>query len=244
MLIVTSWAVVTAFDRDCAASGRVLRGVVQQIREHLGEPHDVGFENDLVRRKADREVVLQRVENGLARLDGLTYHLAQRRDFFVEIHSVVVDAAHVEKVVDESHHVAELQLHHAPRPLDQRRVVFGQLQQLQAVTKRRERITQLVRERGQELVFATIHLVQGLAARFERRIQLGERGGGLARAALAFAKRHVRCAPIVHVAENRGHELPRAVVPDGGGHLEVAHRAVLEANLHFDGMRGRARRAD
>ncbi len=63
---------------DAAVARRVLRGIVQQVGEHLCEPHDVGIENDFARGDVDRELVLLCVDQRAAGLDGLTNHLVER----------------------------------------------------------------------------------------------------------------------------------------------------------------------
>ncbi len=157
-------AALLGFDRDAAVARRVLRGIVQQVGEHLREPHDVGIENDFPRGDVDRELVLLRVDQRAAGLDRLTNHLVERSDFLVEVDPIVADAAHVEQVVDEAHHLPELQIHHVARALEQTGVVLRELEQLQAVAQRRQRIAQLMSQRREELVLAPIHRAQLVAA--------------------------------------------------------------------------------
>ena len=83
--------------------------------------------------------------------------------FLLDVDDPARDARHLEQVVDEPDQVMDLPLHH--RAGRQRaRVVkgAGQLQDLEAVQDRRERIAQLVAERRQELVLAAIGAAQRL----------------------------------------------------------------------------------
>jgi hypothetical protein len=74
----------------------------------------------------------------------------------------LADAAAVEQVVHQPHHLAELALHRRPRALDGHAVVAGQLHDLEPVAQRRQRVAEFVRERREELVLQAIGFAQGL----------------------------------------------------------------------------------
>jgi hypothetical protein len=67
-------------------------------------------------------------------------------------------ARHVEQVVHQPHHVRELAVHHVARARRHRRQFAHPAQDLQPRADRRQRIAQLVRERGDEFVLAPVGL--------------------------------------------------------------------------------------
>ncbi len=115
------------FDLDAATARRVLRGIVQQVGEHLRESDDVAVERDLVRREIDAELVLLRLDDRRARLDGVTNNPVQRHALFAQRNPIVGDAAHVDEIVDEPDHLTELHVHHAPRAVHQICVALDRL---------------------------------------------------------------------------------------------------------------------
>jgi hypothetical protein len=60
------------------------------------------------------------------------------------------------------HHLVELPLHHVARVAREVGALVGELEQREAVAQRRERVAQLVRERGEELVLAPVGGTQRL----------------------------------------------------------------------------------
>ena len=184
------------------------------------------------------------VDDRGTRLDGLTNHLVQRSELLLECDAVRRDAAHVEEIVDEPHHLTELHVHHMPRACHRGRVVLGGLQQLQAVSQRCEWISQLVSQRREKLVLAPIHGVQRVAAVLEHFVELGKGRRVRAGFALAVPKCDLRVTPVVHVAQDRGDEGPRAVLPTRGRDFEVAQRTVLAPHEDLHRTAGRRTRAD
>ena len=77
--------------------------------------------------------------------------------------------------------------------------------------------------------------LSALLLSFRTSLSCCKRLRALARLALAFAKRELRGAPVVHVAQDGRDEGARAVLPAGGRDLEVAQRAVLEPHADLDG---------
>ena len=70
------------------------------------------------------------------------------------------DPRHVEQIVNQAHEQHQLLLHLLADFLDDLRRVARDPNQLQARTQRRERIAQLVRQRREELVLASIGFFQ------------------------------------------------------------------------------------
>ncbi len=73
------------------------------------------------------------------------------------------DPRDVEQVVDHPHHVLDLPLHHAVDAVKRRPGIPGQPHQLEAGAQRRERVAQLVRERGEEFVLTPVGVAQAFA---------------------------------------------------------------------------------
>jgi hypothetical protein len=62
------------------------------------------------------------------------------------------DAADVEKIVDQTHEVRQLPLRHGPDPADRLGAGAGLLHHLETGPQRRQRVAELVRKHGEELV--------------------------------------------------------------------------------------------
>ena len=86
--------------------------------------------------------------------------LAERCRFALERNLAGRDSRHVQQVVDQADHVADLTLHHPAHALDRTHGVAAAPNQFEAGSYRRERISQLVRQHRQELVFARIGFPQ------------------------------------------------------------------------------------
>ena len=73
------------------------------------------------------------------------------------------DTAHVEQIVDQADHVIDLPVHHFVRVAQRAGRSPRQPQDLQRVANRRQRIAQLVGQRGEEFVLAAVGFPQRLA---------------------------------------------------------------------------------
>ena len=165
-------------DADAAALVGVLGGIVDQVGKYLRQAQRVGAERRLV----DGECHLQRVLRPLyvrtAGLDGALQHRHQVGGFGPEFDLASVDAGDVEQVVDQARQLAYLALYQVQRLAQASAGVclFAQPQHAERIADRRQRIAQLMRQRGQEHVLGTIRLLQ-------RPVQAGilHRGCGAAR---------------------------------------------------------------
>jgi hypothetical protein len=140
----------------------ILGRVGEQVRDHLRQPHGIAVERGRRPRQVDVEPVPALVDQRPRHLHG---HLDDR----VELHRLRADlelatrdARHVEQVVEQRAHVAHLALDHATCPVDLGRAGLRRPEQGGGVADRRERVAQLVRERGDEAVLLAV----GLAQRF------------------------------------------------------------------------------
>ena len=145
---------------DAAARRRVLGGVVEQVGHHLGNAGRVGVHQQRLVRHIHLQRMLAGLDQRQAGLDRAGQDGAQVGALALEFELAAADAGDVEQVVDQVHHVADLALHHFPDLAHRRRIVAAQAHHRQAVADRRQRITQLVRQGGQELGLAAVGLGQ------------------------------------------------------------------------------------
>ena len=87
--------------------------------------------------------------------------------------SAAADAVDVEQIVDEANDLRKLALHHCASAIDDVWSGAGQAHHLQPIAQRRQRIAQLVRQRGEEFILAAIGLLQ----RAVRRVEFSRAGG-------------------------------------------------------------------
>src|SRR5690606_27639115 len=130
-----------------AAGGRVLRGVAQQVREHLREADRIGVELDPLLRELDHELVPGLVEERTRLLERALDDRIERDPALAQLESALRDARDFEQIVDEPRELLDLPLHDLERDRDRPRIVRRRLQQIDAAAQRRERISELVRER-------------------------------------------------------------------------------------------------
>ena len=123
---------------------RVLRGVVQQVGEHLREPHGSPSSH---RSRCGRASTVERWPR--ARISGWPSRArcARRRRadaLPAQLDLAAGDARHVEQIVDQPHEVVTCRsITSSGRRL---RVAAGEAQQLERVAHRRQRVAQLVRQ--------------------------------------------------------------------------------------------------
>ena len=146
---------------DAAAFLGVLGGVVEQVGEHLGQPHRVGLEVDRLRRQGDGELVAAGLDDRTAGFQGGLHHGGQLDPLLAEFQLVAGDARHVEQVFEQPGHELHLAVDHVPGPLQLRVGRALGLEDLHGVADRGQRVAQLVGQRGQELVLLAVGVLQG-----------------------------------------------------------------------------------
>src|SRR6185312_2461952 len=82
-------------DPDVAARARVLRGVVEEVREHLREPRKVGLEPDRLGRKLHAELVPAALDQRTARLERDAHRIAQLDALLAQLDLAAGDARNV-----------------------------------------------------------------------------------------------------------------------------------------------------
>jgi hypothetical protein len=90
------------------------------------------------------------------------------------------------------HHLAQLALHHGPRLLDRRPVVPRDLDDLQRVADRCKGIAELVRQRGEELILATVGIAEPLALCVQSGMRIRELEQRIAHLVLSSSSPHRR----------------------------------------------------
>ena len=93
---------------DGAAGVHVLAGVVQEIGEDLREAGGVALEPDGGVGQRDRHRVVQAIDVRLGHFDGPGEDVPEEHPFLADAEAARGDAADVEQVVDEAHHVIDL----------------------------------------------------------------------------------------------------------------------------------------
>ncbi len=180
---------------DVAALGRVLGRVVQQVGHDLAQPRRVGVHHQRARRREPRrEVVAAGVDQRAAGLDRGADGVGHVDLLAPQFDLALADAADVEQVVDQVHHLPQLALDDLARVVVHR-LVARELHDLHRVADRCERVAQLVRERGEELVLAQVGIVQrGLGVLAQRDVRDDAQEAQPGRLGHAGARRDVRTA--------------------------------------------------
>ena len=80
--------------------------------------------------------------------------------FFAKIDLAQADAAQIQEVIDQMHHLRHLSLHHRADAIAGVLIAACQAHDLQAIANRGQRVPQLVGQRGEKLVFALVLLAQ------------------------------------------------------------------------------------
>ncbi len=78
----------------------------------MREPGQIGVEEDRLRRQRHDKFMAGGLDRGPRGLDGVADDVGQKHARAAQLHLVAADARDVEQVVDESHHMTELSLHH------------------------------------------------------------------------------------------------------------------------------------
>jgi hypothetical protein len=145
---------------DATSGLGVLRGVVQQIQEHLGQPDQIAVEVHRLRRQRDAQFEAALVDEGAARLDRPVDDLGQLDAPVAKLQRVARDAGDVDEVVDEPRQVVHVTLDEVPAPAERGLGGLRDAKQLRGVAERGERVPQLVSQRREELVLAPVGLLQ------------------------------------------------------------------------------------
>ncbi len=207
---------------NASAVRRELDRVVEQIHQALREPNAIGAKPDRARLVRDHELEAALLDERTARLLRRLEHLRELDLRGAELDLVACDAAQVEEIVDQAREMADLSFDHlmAPGQLAVARVSVPHHRD--AVSNRRERIPELVREGGEEGVLPAIRFLE-LLVRLALRGDVGD------------VAHHAQC-PAVLVANHSAAIpnpdpstvlVPHAVFDGVGSRLALEHRGDL-----------------
>ena len=147
-----------------SAGLRVPGRVVDQVREHLGQPNRICVDEDRLVGHDDDQLVPLALDQRAARLDGALDHRRQPDALLAERQLAVRDTGHIEKVVEQPGHVPDLPVDHLPGPLQLGVAQARHHEDLHGVVDRGQGIPELVGQGRQELVLAALDHRQLLGA--------------------------------------------------------------------------------
>ena len=136
----------------------------------------VGVEGFIAWRQRHRKLVSRRFHMRPRGFQRLIEDQLQRCPFLLQFDLALADAAEIQKIVDQAHHLVKLTFGDPARQLEMLGHQIRSLQQLDGVADRRQGISQLVRQGRQKLVLAPVSIFQLLGV-FAQRF-LGELATG------------------------------------------------------------------
>jgi hypothetical protein len=143
-------------DIDVTTTVAVLAGIVEQVLEHLGQPHRVRVEKHGLGQRGDRQGLSTALEGRPAWLSGLHEDQAKADSRLPNLEPILRNPGDVQQVVNHPLHPEHLPFHRRERWLDQARVAMGQPQDCKRVHDRAERVSELVRHGGQDFVRSAV----------------------------------------------------------------------------------------
>ena len=151
---------------NAALRRRVFCGVVEKIGEHLRQAHRIALDDKPLIAQRYVRFVLASLQQGVAGLDRLMDDGGKVEMLFPELDLPARDARDLKQIVDEANEMIHLPLHHRQqrtRPFPSLRVAdVGFLQDVNSIADGRERIAQLMGERRQKFVLATVGFAKRL----------------------------------------------------------------------------------
>ena len=153
---------------------RELRRVVDEVGQHLRQPHGVAVQVDrLLAAVPPCSSWSRAATRGRAGLHGALDQCRQAELLGLDHHLALHDARDVQQVVDEPRHVIGLPADHIAGPVHRGLRDVVALHDVHGVADRRQRVAQLVGQHRQELVLAPVGLLHG---RVQPRVLHGDRG--------------------------------------------------------------------
>jgi hypothetical protein len=182
--IATCGAITLGGDRDVPAGRRVLHRIVDDVRHDLRQPHGVALEPDRLVGDRDLEPVLRGLDERTARLDGVctivaTSTRSKRISSVPRLMRPISSRSSTSRTRWFTWRSMMSRAWVSTPPSGCRACI-----RVQRVAQRRERVAQLVRQRGQEFVLAPVGLAQRVdrpAARLVRVQQCADAHEQLAR---------------------------------------------------------------
>ena len=151
---------------DVSSRRRELGRVVEHVREHLGEPGTVSEKGHRLGRQGDRQLMSLSFDGAAAQFHRIANDLRELHRLLAQHDLSSRDPRDVEKVLDESDQLLQLPVHHL---VNMSRVLDPLIpEQIEPVSDRAQRIPELVREHGQEVVLHAVRAPELLLNRFQR----------------------------------------------------------------------------
>ena len=149
-------------DGDAAPLGRVLGGVRQQVRHHLGQPLRIAVDGQRVVRQVENQLVPPLLQQRAGHLDRFGDEVGGIHPGAPQVHLAARDAGDVEHVVDEADEMPGLALDDGALPFQL--AVPALPHQVQGGGDGRQRVAELVAQHGQEFVFGAARRLEGALA--------------------------------------------------------------------------------
>ena len=153
-------AALRGLHRDAPARWCVLGGIDEQVGQYLGQSRHVGVDEHRLVRQCQRELVAGVGEQRLRQLKRTLDRAGDVQPLEAQCERLVHHARDIEQVFQQTGHLRDLTVHHVAAPVALGGVDAGHAQQAQRVADRRQRVAQLVRQHGDEIVLAAVGLVQ------------------------------------------------------------------------------------
>ncbi len=151
-------AAVVHLHPDIASSGRELRGIGEEIHDHLLQARGVGAHVDGSVRHRHGQPVLAPLQERSGGLHGLRDEPRHVRGDQLQLDGAAGDARDVQQVIDQPGHVLDLPFDDGPHTGRDAGVALGEREELRGGPDRGERRAELVREHREELVFPPVGL--------------------------------------------------------------------------------------
>jgi hypothetical protein len=136
-------------ERDASSEIRIPGRVVEKVRENLDEALPIGVEMDVLRGKPHSEPVSGRFERRETNVERTAHKLRQLDALFRQSYVVLGDVRDIHELVDQPGHLPDLAIQQIDGSVRIRRRV--RLKHVDSEPHRSERITQLVRQAGEEI---------------------------------------------------------------------------------------------
>ena len=95
-----------------------LQALFSEVADDLSQPGRVGFQVHRIRRQRHGQFVIQALTDRPSGFDGVMHDRRQFDRLPAKFDLAQADAAHVQQVVDETHHLPDLTLHHLGHAFD------------------------------------------------------------------------------------------------------------------------------
>ena len=114
----------------------MLRGVVEQVRKNLSQPHRIGIQINGIRRNIQHEIVIALFDQRPAGFNGNGNHRRQFDFFSAQFQHVPADPVYIQQIIDQSGHVLDLPIDKLDCPSQMRSLRPFDIQNLYGIAYR------------------------------------------------------------------------------------------------------------